>query len=834
MSTTTQFIDEIIEVLSSQPRLQEYFRYTIETLNDRKERWKQDSVFIGMVGVTSSGKSTLMNALFGESLLPSRVKPSSGCLVWCSEGEERTGTIKFRDNSELVLQGEDLTYDKISEYADESHNPGNRKNVAEIKLQSPRFLFREGIMLVDSPGLDAEALDNHELITLTNLIPLMDICYIIVPSKPNSDARFVDYIRVAVNAKKPVIIIQNMIDSVEEEYGENGVVVKTREQVMNRHRTRIRRNLRTAGINPNKVSILQVSALWALEGRVTGTRQPFIDSNLQALIDTTKEFIEERRPIMDAARIRSLQLFLDEKVFGVEDIGQQLTGNEISSNTPKFNADNLRNIIDNFNNRLAEVESIKGASKEILEDKVNRIRNLGDEDFDRARGIIGELKQHLINYENDRLKTIEAADANLRDIIRILNLTEEEFKIGYVTNSNIPSAVGDITRTETESRLIEVDGGWAGFKRWITPRSWEWGREWREYTVAKLNKDAAVSELRSKYENHSNRFISALNVWLEIRLNKKQTIENEYDRLRKQAEVRKRLEIEKEEINRIFSKVKIINQKMSEAGKTAEPESILAVESDSTHEASPKMSPMEVRNSTLWLHRLSNDLINANAKALAYSEPVLKEAEFICVAGWNEDAIAAFVRRSFGINIYSEELEEGSPGVLEIHTKPQGVIIMNCRVASEEKQKEVAATLRREKIPLYLLVNTHQIGSSRKQLNNSVFIGETADAGTRLIPVIEDIRESRFSNSIGESIEVAFETGRALSESGFEIVTALVNHQNPVFSKLLISKFKNRNIAPEELIKLQEKIISANNVFLRDQKLKQFVNEFAVALRNLK
>jgi len=834
MSTTTQFIDEIIDVLTSQPRLQEYFQYTIETLNDRKERWKNDTVFIGMVGVTSSGKSTLMNALFGESLLPSRVKPSSGCLVWCSEGEEKKGTVKFKDNSELVLREEELTYVRISEYADESHNPGNCKNVKEIRLQSPRFLFSEGIMLVDSPGLDAEALDNHELITLTNLIPLMDICYIVVPSKPNSDARFVDYIRVAVNANKPVIIIQNMIDSVEEEYGENGVVMKTREQVMRRHRLRIQRNLRTAGIDPEKVNILQVSALWAFEGRVTGMRQPFIDSNLQSLIDTTNEFIKQRRPIIDTARIRSLQLYLDEKVFGVEDIGQQLTGNEISSNTPKFDLDNLRNIIDNFNTKFVEIESLKEASKGILEDKVHRIRNLGDGDFDGAKSIIGELRDHLINYEHDRLKTIDEADAKLREIIKMLNLTEEEFKIGSVTNSNIPSAVGDITRTETERRLIEVDGGWAGFKRWLTPRSWEWGREWRDFTETKLNKDAAISELRNKFDSHSNRFISALNVWLEIRSNKKQTIENEYDRLRKQVEVRKRLEIEKGEIDRVFSKVKIINKNMSETGKTAEPESILVAESDNSHEASPKMSPIEVKNSTLWLYHLSNDLINANAKALAHSETVLKEAQFVCIAGWNEDALAAFVRRSFGLNFYTEELEEGTAGVLEIHAKPQGVIIMNCRVASEEMQAEVAATLRREKIPLYLLVNTHQIGSTWKQLNNSVFLGEAADAGTKLVPVMEDLREGWNSGSISESIEVAFETGRALSESGFEIVTALVNHQNPVFSKLLISKFKNRNISPEELIRLQEKIISENNIFLRSPKLKQFVNEFAVALRNLK
>ncbi|HNZ66624.1 MAG TPA: dynamin family protein, partial [Planctomycetota bacterium] len=50
---------------------------------DRLTDWGKTAIRIGLVGITSAGKSTFINAMAGEDILPRGAQPTSGVLVIC-------------------------------------------------------------------------------------------------------------------------------------------------------------------------------------------------------------------------------------------------------------------------------------------------------------------------------------------------------------------------------------------------------------------------------------------------------------------------------------------------------------------------------------------------------------------------------------------------------------------------------------------------------------------------------------------------------------------------------------------------------------------------------
>ena len=74
-------------------------------LRDRTVDWEKTALRIGLVGITSAGKSTFINALAGEDILPRGAQPTSGILVVCRRACERKLVVLFKNNSQEEYKG---------------------------------------------------------------------------------------------------------------------------------------------------------------------------------------------------------------------------------------------------------------------------------------------------------------------------------------------------------------------------------------------------------------------------------------------------------------------------------------------------------------------------------------------------------------------------------------------------------------------------------------------------------------------------------------------------------------------------------------------------------
>ena len=95
--------------LQSSPIIRNYCDRELNWIKNRKLDWDNDRIRVGVIGVTSSGKSTLINAILGTDILSSAIAPSSGQLVCCSYGEEARIIIHFEDGTQRILSNKNFS-----------------------------------------------------------------------------------------------------------------------------------------------------------------------------------------------------------------------------------------------------------------------------------------------------------------------------------------------------------------------------------------------------------------------------------------------------------------------------------------------------------------------------------------------------------------------------------------------------------------------------------------------------------------------------------------------------------------------------------------------------
>ena len=77
---STHALGKFQAILQSDKNTVNFCGSELRWIENRKQDWASDHIRVGVIGVTSSGKSTLINAILGTDILSSAIAPSSGQL----------------------------------------------------------------------------------------------------------------------------------------------------------------------------------------------------------------------------------------------------------------------------------------------------------------------------------------------------------------------------------------------------------------------------------------------------------------------------------------------------------------------------------------------------------------------------------------------------------------------------------------------------------------------------------------------------------------------------------------------------------------------------------
>lgn len=125
------------------------FRQTLAMILDRLE---SKNFEIALFGRVSSGKSSLLNHIVDREILPVGVNPITAVPTRLVFGDSPRLSIWYADRSP-----ERTEITRLPEFVSEQQNPANSKHVTRIVAELPSARLRDGVVLVDTPGLGSLA-----------------------------------------------------------------------------------------------------------------------------------------------------------------------------------------------------------------------------------------------------------------------------------------------------------------------------------------------------------------------------------------------------------------------------------------------------------------------------------------------------------------------------------------------------------------------------------------------------------------------------------------------------------------------------------------------------
>lgn len=178
------------------------FRSTLSMILDRLE---DNSFEIALFGRVSSGKSSLLNAMLGTSVLPVGVTPITAVPTRLLYGESTALHVWFANR-----QPAQLDISQLPELVAEQLNPGNAKHVTRIVVQIPSSRLREGVAFVDTPGLGSLATKGAAE-TLAYL-PRCDLGVVLIDTASTLTAGDLRTIQILYDAGIPAAVLLSKAD----------------------------------------------------------------------------------------------------------------------------------------------------------------------------------------------------------------------------------------------------------------------------------------------------------------------------------------------------------------------------------------------------------------------------------------------------------------------------------------------------------------------------------------------------------------------------------------------------------------------------------------------
>ena len=178
------------------------FRARIDLLASRLE---DNNLEVALFGRVSSGKSSLLNALLNTDILPVGVNPITAVPTKLRYGPALRGTVTYGNGS-----SENVTIEALGKLITEQGNPGNLRNVASAIAEIPSPRLRQGIVLVDTPGLGSLA-KRGSAETLAYL-PSCDLALLLIDAGTTLNEEDIGTLRLLYEAGIPAIILLSKAD----------------------------------------------------------------------------------------------------------------------------------------------------------------------------------------------------------------------------------------------------------------------------------------------------------------------------------------------------------------------------------------------------------------------------------------------------------------------------------------------------------------------------------------------------------------------------------------------------------------------------------------------
>jgi hypothetical protein len=149
------------------------------------ERLLKGRLQVAVLGQFKRGKSTLVNALLGSSVLPAGVIPLTSIPTFISWGPVPRILVTYsgtEPTDELDIGEPELLREALFKYVAEEANPMNALGVKRVDLFFPSPLLQKGVILIDTPGIGST--HQHNTDAALSVLPECDAAIFVTSADP--------------------------------------------------------------------------------------------------------------------------------------------------------------------------------------------------------------------------------------------------------------------------------------------------------------------------------------------------------------------------------------------------------------------------------------------------------------------------------------------------------------------------------------------------------------------------------------------------------------------------------------------------------------------------
>ncbi len=230
------------------------------------ERVSEGRFYVACIGQFKRGKSSVLNALVGDSVLPTGVVPVTTVPTIVRYGSHAAARLRL----EAAGGWTDIPVKTVDEYVSEEKNPENAKHVAALEIFVPSPLLATGMCFVDTPGLGSVFTGNTA--ATQAFIPHIDAALVVIGADPPLAGEELVLVEAVAQHVQDLIITVNKADRTTD---------AERAEAMAFARRQLEKRLPQHFVGP----LFEVSAAEQLEHRGTGRDWEKLVASLNHLIE---------------------------------------------------------------------------------------------------------------------------------------------------------------------------------------------------------------------------------------------------------------------------------------------------------------------------------------------------------------------------------------------------------------------------------------------------------------------------------------------------------------------------------------------------------------------
>ncbi len=332
---------------------------------------------LAVLGQFKRGKSTLLNALLGDRLLPTDILPVTAIPTFISAADQIEVQVCFATEAEPVkysLSSSPSLADFLTEHVTETGNPNNRRQVKRVDVTHPAEMLRQGVVLIDTPGIGSTHKHNTEV--AYQVLPQCDAALFLVSPDPPITEIELDYLKEIQQRLPRTFFLLNKVDFLDE--------------------NEINTSLRfladqLAPLCDGVPQVLPVSARKGLEARLAGDAEGWKKSGMQRVEQNLIDFFarEKQHILHDSLQRRTS-----------DQLNNTIMQLQLSLSALMLPEAELKQRIGQFRQSLPDVEREKQAVQDILSGDLKRVTDRLTKEVELVRHqahekIIGQLENHI-------------------------------------------------------------------------------------------------------------------------------------------------------------------------------------------------------------------------------------------------------------------------------------------------------------------------------------------------------------------------------------------------------------------------------------------------------